>query len=334
MDRIAVGVIGYGLAGSAFHAPYIDAVPELRLAAVVTGDPTRAAAVGARYPDVAVLSSVEELLAADVDLVVVASPNRFHVEHAAAAVAAGKAVVVDKPAAATAAQVGDLLADGRVTVFQNRRWDGDFRTVRELVEAGRLGEVGRFESRFERAARSSRTAWKASTDPADMTDIIYDLGTHLADQAQVLFGPPASVHAESRGPRDATILLTHASGVRSVLRMSDSTVPVAPRFVVAGAEAGFRTWGLDPQETAARSGIVPTTAGFGTYPLAGELVTDTVEAVALHDGDYLGYYRAVAAWLREGAQAPVSPESSIELAHTIDAALRSVAEGRPVVPGR
>ncbi|MFC7616050.1 Gfo/Idh/MocA family oxidoreductase [Actinokineospora soli] len=129
----SVGLIGYGLAGSAFHAPYIDAVPDLRLSAVVTSG--HAAAVGARYPDVAVVSTVDELLARDLDLVVVASPNRFHVEHAGAALDAGAAVVVDKPAAGTADEVR-ALTGGRLTVFQNRRWDGDFATVRRLVAEG------------------------------------------------------------------------------------------------------------------------------------------------------------------------------------------------------
>ncbi|MGW5051750.1 Gfo/Idh/MocA family protein [Actinokineospora sp. NPDC004072] len=324
----AVGLIGYGLSGSAFHAPYIEAVPDLRVDAVVTSG--HAAEVGQRHPDVAVVSTVEELLARDVDLVVVASPNRYHVDHAGAALAAGRAVVVDKPAAGTADEVRSIAGE-RLTVFQNRRWDGDFRTVRALVEAGRLGEVTRFESRFERAARSSRTAWKASTDPADLTDIIYDLGTHLVDQAQVLFGPPTTVFAESRGPRDATILLTHAGGVRSLLRMSDSTPAVAPRFVVTGTRAGVRTWGLDPQESAARSGVLPTSPGFGAYPGPAELVAETVEPLPIQPGDYLAYYHAVAAWLRGEAPAPVPAADAIALAETIDAALLSVERGEPVL---
>lgn len=325
----SVGLIGYGLAGSAFHAPYLAARPDLRLDAVVTT--SRAADVGARHPDAAVVSTVEELLARGPDLVVVASPNRFHVEHARAALAAGAAVVVDKPAAGSADEVRSI-ADERLTVFQNRRWDGDFRTVAGLVETGALGEVGRFESRFERAARSSRTAWKASTDPADLTDIVYDLGTHLVDQAQVLFGPAETVYAESRGPRDATILLTHAGGVRSLLRMSDSTLPLAPRFLVTGSEAGFRCWGLDPQETAARAGTPPTAAGFGAYPRPGELVGESVQPLPIKDGDYLGYYGAVAAWLRGEAPPPVTAQEMVALAVTIDAALRSIAEGRAVAP--
>ncbi len=325
----SVGLIGYGLAGSAFHAPYIAAVPGLRLSAVVTT--SHADAVRTAHPHAAVVSTVDELLAGGPDLVVVASPNRFHVEHARAALAVGAHVVVDKPAAGTADEVRSIAGE-RLTVFQNRRWDGDFRTVRELVSTGRLGAVSRFESRFERAARSSRTAWKASTDPADLTDIIYDLGTHLVDQAQVLFGPATSVYAESAGPRDATILLAHAGGERSLLRMSDSTLPVAPRFAVAGADAGFRSWGLDPQEAAARAGAAPTERGFGAYTAPGELVAGAVEPVAIADGDYLGYYSAVAAWLRGDGPAPVPPEDSVALAVTIDAALRSRAEGRPVVP--
>jgi predicted dehydrogenase len=263
------------------------------------------------------------------------------VAQVAAALAAGKHVVVDKPAAATAAEVRSLVdaaeAAGRMlTVFQNRRWDGDFATVRSLVDSGALGGVGRFESRFERSARGSRTAWKASTDPADLTDIVYDLGTHLVDQAQVLLGPAATVYAESRGPRDTTVLLTHAGGARSYLRMSDSTVPVAPRFAVTGTEAGFRTWGLDPQERASRDGVAPTEPGFGKSARPGVLVDRDGAAteVPLEDGDYLAYYRAVAACVEGRGAAPVPLADSVALAVTIDAAVRSVATGAPVVTGQ
>ncbi|MFC7616048.1 Gfo/Idh/MocA family oxidoreductase [Actinokineospora soli] len=116
--------------------------------------------------------------------------------------------------------------------------------------------------------------------------------------------------------------------------MSDSTLPVAPRFVVTGADAGFRCWGLDPQEAAARAGTPPTAAGFGAYPRPGELVADTTTPVALADGDYLGYYRAVAAWLRGDAPPPVTADEAVALAETIDAALRSIADGAPVRPER
>ncbi|SDC17018.1 Gfo/Idh/MocA family oxidoreductase [Actinokineospora iranica] len=342
-----VAVIGYGLAGSAFHAPFIAATEGLRLAAVVTSAPARAAEVAARYPETVVLASVDDLWrrADEFDLVVVASPNRFHVEQAEAALAAGLSVVVDKPVAATGRGVRRLVeaadqAGLLFTVFQNRRWDGDFRTVRRLVDDGALGVVNRFESRFERAATTVRAGWKASADPAAMANIVYDLGSHLVDQAIVLFGAPVSVYAETRTPRaevpvpeDATVLLTHASGVRSYLRMSNASMPVAPRFAVAGLRAGYRCWGLDPQEKASRAGIAPTAPGFGVYPRPqwGELLTEAgTQTVPTLDGDYLAFYGAVSACLRGEGPPPVPPAESVTLVDTIDAAIRSAGSGKPV----
>lgn len=346
VDDLRVAIIGYGLAGRAFHAPFVEAADGLRVGAVVTGSAERAAEVGRRYPDAAVLSTVDDLWRrSDIDVVVVASPNRFHVEQARAALDAGMAVVVDKPVAGTGAEIRDLVerserAGRMLTVFQNRRWDGDFRTVRRLVEDGSLGEIGRFESRFERASRKTRTSWKVSADPADLADILYDLGSHLVDQAIVLFGKPLSVHAETLAPnpevqvaQDATVLLTHANGVRSYLRMSSVTMPVAPRFVVVGADAGFRCWGLDPQEKASVEGRLPTDAGFGEYPESqwGEVLTDDgVRTVPTENGDYLAFYQAVAACVRGEGPPPVPPAESVMVVDTLEAALKSAATGVPV----
>ncbi|MDQ3579808.1 MAG: Gfo/Idh/MocA family oxidoreductase, partial [Actinomycetota bacterium] len=310
------------------------------------GNAERATAVRDRYAGATVFASVEELWARaeDFDLVVVASPNRYHVEQATAALDAGLAVVIDKPVAGTGAEIRGMIAAaeraGRMlTVFQNRRWDGDFRTVRGLVSDGTLGPIGRFESRFERVSTSTRTAWKASTDPADLTDIVYDLGSHLIDQAIVLFGRPVTVYAESRavgvaGSQDATILLTHDNDTRSYLRMSSATTPVAPRFVLAGATAGYRCWGLDPQEKRSVAGRLPTDADFGAYPRTqwGELMTaDGVSPVPTLAGDYLAFYQAVRAALRGDGPAPVLPAESVALVDTVEAAIRSAASGLPVV---
>lgn len=340
-----VAVIGYGLAGSAFHAPFVAATDGLRVSAVVTGNAERQHQVRERYPDSAVLSTVEELWAdaGSYDLVVVASPNRFHVEHATTALEHDLAVVVDKPVAGTGAEIR-ALAEQRermLTVFQNRRYDGDFRTIRQLFADGALTGVSRFESRFERSSTpKASTSWKTSTDPADLAHILYDLGSHLVDQAIVLFGPPTSVFAQACSPRadvpveeDATVLLTHAGGVHSVLRMSNAVVPVAPRFAVLGETAGFRCWGLDPQERASRAGRLPTEQAFGAYPSEqwGQLVTAReVTSVPTMDGDYLGYWQAVLACLRGDGPPPVRPEESILLVDTIDTAVRSLREGHPI----
>ncbi|TDP89215.1 Gfo/Idh/MocA family oxidoreductase [Labedaea rhizosphaerae] len=346
-DDKRVAVLGYGLAGSAFHAPYIEATPGLRVATVVTGNPERQAAARERYPDAAVVSTMEDMLAAGPDLVVVATPNRHHVANATEALRRGISVVVDKPVAGTpdeVATLGELAEDQGVmfTVFQNRRWDGDFRTVRDLVDTARLPDVSAFESRFERVGRpGARSAWKTSTDPLDLAHIVYDLGSHLLDQAIVLFGPVESVFGRASSPRpdvpveeDVTLAVRHVSGVSTLLRMSNAVQPAGPRFTVTGATAGYRCWGLDPQERAARSGARPTDPGFGVYDEAqwGSLITDEGRAVVpTLNGDYLGYWSMVEACLRGDGPPPVLPEESIRLVTTVAAAMRAVRDGRPVV---
>lgn len=198
---------------------------------MVTANPERRAQLAREHPDARALDTPEQLFteAAEFDLVVIASPNRTHVPLARAALHAGLATVVDKPLAATAEEALALcgLAQSRgalLTVFQNRRWDNDFRTARRLIEAGTLGRVHRFESRFERFRPKPKAGWRELADPAEAGGTLYDLGSHLVDQALTLFGPVSTVYAEIDTRRDgaavdddAFLALTHAGGVRSHL---------------------------------------------------------------------------------------------------------------------
>ncbi|MEV4196191.1 Gfo/Idh/MocA family protein, partial [Streptomyces toxytricini] len=268
---LRVGLVGYGLAGSVFHAPLVAATEGLVLDTVVTSDPARRAQAEEAYPGVRVTASAEELWsgATAVDLVVVASPNKTHVPLATAALSAGVPVVVDKPLAGTAAEARELagLADRTGTflsVFQNRRWDNDFLTVRRLIADGELGDVQRFESRFERWRPQLKGGWRESGAPEEIGGLLYDLGSHVVDQALVLFGPAAAVYAETDVRRpgaeaddDTFIAITHASGVRSHLYVSATAAQLGPRFRVLGSRAGFVKYGLDPQEAALREGHRP-----------------------------------------------------------------------------
>lgn len=228
-DDIRVGLIGYGLGGAAFHAPLIAMTPGMRLTAIVTTHPARVQKARSDHPAAAILDSAERLWdrADTLDLVVIASPNRTHVPFARAALAAGLPVVIDKPMAAMADEARMLVDEARragllLTVFQNRRWDGDFLTLRRLIEQGALGEVHRFESHFSRWRPEPTAGWRDEGDPAGAGGLLYDLGSHLIDQALVLFGPVTHVYAEVDHRRpgvqvddDAFVALTHASGVRS-----------------------------------------------------------------------------------------------------------------------
>ncbi|RAG86722.1 oxidoreductase [Streptacidiphilus pinicola] len=342
---LRVGLIGYGLAGAVFHAPLITTTPGLRLDAVVTANPERREQAAARHPQARLLSSPEELWPLGLDLVVIASPNRTHIPLATAALQAGMPVVVDKPLAATAAEGAELagLAESRglpLSVFQNRRWDGDFLTVSELVRSGRLGRVHRFESRFERWRPQLKGGWRELGDPAEAGGLLYDLGSHLVDQALTLFGPATSVYAEldvrrggAAADDDTFVALTHANGTRSHLWMSATAAELGPRFRVLGSEAAYTSWGLDGQEDALRAGRTPADEGWGVTPAAmfGQLgaVDDYVAHPTLH-GAYERYYAGVAAALRGQAPVPVEPRDAVAALKVLEAARQSAAEARTV----
>jgi predicted dehydrogenase len=343
-----VGLVGYGLAGSVFHAPLIAATEGLVLDTVVTSSPERRQQARAEFPGVRLAATADELWprAAELDLVVVASPNRTHVPIATAALEAGLPVVVDKPVAGTAAEARGLaaLAEERgllLSVFQNRRWDNDFLTLRKLLAAGGLGDVWRFESRFERWRPQPKGGWRESGDPAEIGGLLYDLGSHVVDQALVLFGPAASVYAESDVRRpgaeaddDTFIALTHTSGVRSHLYVSATASQLGPRFRVLGSRAGYVKYGLDPQEAALREGLRPGPE-WGREPEslwgrigAGESPpTGGGDPVPTVPGDYPAYYAAIARALCEGGPNPVPALEAAEALDVLEAAARSARTG-------
>lgn len=344
---LRVGLVGYGLAGSVFHAPLIAATEGLALDTVVTSNPERRQQARAEFPDVRLAATPDELFdrAAELDLIVVASPNKTHVPLARTALEAGLPVVVDKPVAGTAAEARELaaLAEERellLSVFQNRRWDNDFLTLRKLLNEGELGDVWRFESRFERWRPKPKGGWRESGDPAEIGGLLYDLGSHVVDQALVLFGPAASVYAETdiRRPGaetddDTFIAITHTGGVRSHLYVSATTAQLGPRFRVLGSTAGYVKYGLDPQEAALRDGLRPG-PDWGAEPesLWGRVgsgespVTGGGRAEPTLPGDYPAYYAAVAKALLEGAPNPVTAREAAAALDVLEAARRSARE--------
>lgn len=347
---LRVGLVGYGLAGSVFHAPLIAATEGLVLDTVVTSNPERQEQARAEFPDVRFAATPDELFARadELDLIVIASPNKTHVPLATTALKAGLPVVVDKPVAGTAAEARELaaLAEERgllLSVFQNRRWDNDFLTLRKLIADGALGDVWRFESRFERWRPLPKGGWRESGDPAEIGGLLYDLGSHVVDQALVLFGPAVSVYAESDVRRpgaetddDTFIAITHASGVRSHLYVSATTAQLGPRFRVLGSRAGYVKYGLDPQEAALREGRRPGGAQeWGTEPEgdwgrvgAGESPqTGGGRPEPTLPGDYPAYYAAVAAAVREGAPNPVTALEAAAALDVLEAARRSARDG-------
>ncbi len=349
-DALRVGLIGYGVAGSVFHAPFVAATPGLRLAAIVTANPERRRQASTDHPETTLLDSADALWAhaADYDVAVVATPNRTHVPLASAALAAGLHVVVDKPLAPSAAEarrlIGEARERGRLLVpFQNRRWDGDFLTVRRLLDEGALGRPLRFESRFERWRPVPKGGWRESAAPEEAGGTLFDLGSHLIDQALVLFGPVTEVYAEVAVRRagvdaddDAFLALTHASGVRSHISVSALAAVPGPRLRVLGTAAGYVKRDLDVQEAALRAGARPADAGFGEDPeyawgLLG--AGDEARPVRTERGAYGRFYEGVAAAVRGEGPAPVDPEEVVAGLEVIVAARASSAERRVVRPG-
>jgi predicted dehydrogenase len=322
-----VALIGYGLAGEVFHAPLIAAVPGLELAAIVTRDDERRAR------------------ADRLEVAVVATPNRTHVELARAAISSGLNVVVDKPLAASAEAAREVVELARtngpmLAVSQTRRWDGDFLTTKRLLESGELGRVHRYESRYERWRPQLRGGWRESGEAAEAGGLLYDLGSHLVDQALLLFGPAREVYAELDVRRqgaqvddDVFVAITHASGVRSHLWASVLSALHGPRLRVLGERAAYVKYGLDVQEEQLISGLGPASPGWGEEPEErwGVLgAGDEVRRVPTARGAYERFYEGVAASLLHGAPPPVDTDEVVAALEVLDAARTSARERRVV----
>lgn len=351
MTTRRVVLVGYGFGGSVFHAPCIAVTPGLELAAIVTADPVRRAAAAERWPGVELLPSFDVVEAAPhrYDLVVVSTANRTHRPLAERALRAGLHVVLDKPVTATVddarALAGVAAATDRLLVpFHNRRLDGDFRTVRRLLDEGALGRVLRFESRYERwrpEASNPRSPWKEDPAPDAAGGILYDLGVHLIDQALVLFGRPARVAAEidvrrqaARTDDDVFVALEYPGGLRVHLWASLLAADLGPRFRVLGTDAAFVKYGMDPQEDALRAGHLPIGAGWGEDPEFqwGRLGTPgTTAAVVTEPGAYPDFYAGVVAALAGEGDPPVAVADAIAGLEVVAAARRAAATGA-VVP--
>lgn len=346
---LRVAIVGYGLAGAVFHAPLIESTPGMAVSAIVTSDPGRRIQALHDFPKVKLYASVEELWrdAARYDLAVIATPNRLHVPLGIAALNAGLPVVIDKPMAPSVAEAQKLLEasqrTGKVlTVFQNRRWDNDFRTIRSLLDADLdlLGTVTRFESRFERYRPHPRyETWREQSDPEEAGGLLYDLGSHLIDQALVLFGKPTQVYAESERRRpgvqvddDTFVSLRFKSGVYAHLWMSSVARIPGPRMRILGLRGTYEKWGLDPQEDALREGKRPGSPEWGREPREkwGRLSTD-ISGIHINDGPlemlpgaYEQFYIFLRVALVMGGPPPVDPFEAIETLHVIEDAQESI----------
>ncbi len=349
-QSLQVAILGYGLAGSVFHAPLIAATPGMQVTAIVTSNPERQQSARERYPNVTIYASAEQLWqeAVHYDLVVIATSNKTHISLGQAAMRAGLPVVIDKPMAATVTDAEQLIAVSKetgklLTVFQNRRWDNDFLTVQKLLAADLLGPITRFESRFERYRPQPRPGiWRESADPADAGGQLYDLGSHLIDQALFLFGQPESVYAEveRRRPKaqvddDAFVALQFGDGIKAHLWMSQVARIAGARIRVSGLRGTYEKWGLDPQEEMLKAGKRPGEPGWAVEPreqwgrLSTNIGTGDIHIdgpIETIPGAYEQYYAQLRQALIQGGRPPVEPEQVVQVIRIIEAAQQSARD--------
>lgn len=342
---LRVGLIGFGLAGQAFHAPTIRAVPGMELACILE----RSGALAAqRYPGVRVVRTLDELLADEtIGLAVVATPNTSHFDLTKRCLLAGRDVVVDKPFTPTYDEAKELvhLAEQHkrlLTVHQNRRFDGDFRTVRKIVESGALGRIVEYECRYERFRLDPQpNAWRERDEPG--AGVLFDLGPHVIDQALVLFGTPQTITARTFCQRewakvddafDVTLEYPH---LRVLLRARILAFVPGPHFVLQGTRGSFVKYGMDPQEEPLRKGDGSYNPAWGVEPEANWGTLSVMEGnsrvdrkVKTETGDYPAYYAAVRDAIEKRSPPPVTPREALNTMRALVLAHKSSREARTV----
>ena len=344
---VRVGLIGFGLAGQAFHAPVIRGVPGMELACILERRGTRAQE---KYPGVRVSRTLEELLSdKTIRLCVIATPNDSHFELARACLLAGRDVVVDKPFAPTLRESDELVRlaaeRGRlITVYQDRRWDGDFGTIKKIVESGQLGTVVEYEARFDRFRLEPKAnAWRERADQPG-AGVLFDLGPHVIDQALVLFGEPKSITASAFCQRqtsqvdDAFDVCLAYPRLRAMARARIIAFAPGPHFLIHGTKGSFVKYGMDPQEERLRSGNFPPGTDWGAdWGVEDEqwrgmlsLVGKPSVKVKTERGDYRGFYANVRDAIEKKAALEVTPEQALRTMRAVMLAHKSSRERRTV----
>jgi scyllo-inositol 2-dehydrogenase (NADP+) len=344
---VRVGLIGFGMAGQAFHAPVIRGVQSMELACILERRGTKAKE---KYPEVRVARSLEELLAdKKIQLCVIATPNDSHFQLARECLLAGRDVVVDKPFAPTLREAEELVQlaaeHGRlITVYQDRRWDGDFGTVKKIVASGRLGKIVEYECRYDRFRPEPKpNAWREKADQA-AAGVLFDLGPHVIDQALVLFGEPRTITASAFCERetsqvdDSFDVCMEYPGLRAMGRARIIAYAPGPHFLIHGTKGSFVKYGMDPQEARLRGENCPRGLDWGadwgeeaeemwgTLSLVGEASV----RVKTDRGDYRGFYANVRDAIEKKAPLDVTPEQALRTMRAVILAHKSSREKRTV----
>jgi predicted dehydrogenase len=346
MHPIKTGIASYGMSGLVFHAPLLHVHPGFEIVKIVERSYKGSKE---RYHDVHVVRSFEELVNDDqLELIIVNTPDATHFDYCKAALESGKHVVVEKPFVLTTIEAEELIKISKerrrlLCVFQNRRWDGDYLTVKKVVTEKLLGRLVSFESHFDRYRNFIQPGtWKEERNAG--AEIVYNLGAHMIDQAYDLFGMPISVSADIGIQRtdgvadDFYNIVLRYSSFHASLKAAYLVREEGPRYILHGTEGSFLKWGIDPQEADLKAGKYPNETGWGKEPqkLWGKLNTEwnglhfsgRIETLA---GNYLAYYNNILEAIRNGAELIVQPQHSLDVMRIIEAAIESNRNGNAVV---
>lgn len=342
MKKIKTGLAAFGMSGQIFHAPFISTNPAFELTAIVERSKELSKE---RYPEARIVRSLDELLAiADLELVVVNTPDSTHYEYARKALEAGKHVIVEKPFTTTVEQGQELVELARkkglaLSVYQNRRWDSDFLTVQEILQKGLLGRLVEFESTFPRYRNFIKEGtWKETGEMGG--GLTYNLGAHVIDQAVQLFGVPEAIFADIDTVRTGGLVddyfVIHllrpskAPQVKITLKSSYLMCEPEPRFTLHGIEGSYVKYGLDRQEADLNAGLTPTTPNWGAedpsiYGILHQSCNGktTRQPYPSLPGNYAGFYDNIYRHLRLGATLATAAEGVLPTIRLIEAAYES-----------
>lgn len=336
MIPLQVALVGYGLSGKVFHGPFLKALSQYQVKYIVTSAPEKQEQARLDFPDAVIVPEFHSLLTDEaLDLIVLCTPNTLHFPQAKAALCAGKHVVVEKPFAVTAVEAAELAALAEthnciLSIYHNRRYDGDFKTLKALLKTGTFGEAVRFESRFDRYRPEFKVnSWREDALPG--SGLLYDLGSHLIDQTLQLFGLPRTLYAEVRSERhgktdDAFEMHLHYFDLKVTLQASSLIKEATPRFALYGTHGAYVKYGLDPQEAALRAGTLPLTLDWGTEPENQWGILNTASGRVAHptqQGSYQDYYLELYDAIVTHKPAPVTALDGLRVIQLIEAALES-----------
>jgi len=336
MKQIQTALCSYGMSGLVFHGPLLEAHPGFKIKKIL--ERNRYDSKG-KHPGAELVRDFQSIIGdPDLELVVVNTPDHLHTDMATRAMEAGKHVVVEKPFTLKTTDADKLMTLARqkgliLSVFHNRRWDGVYLTVQEVIRSGKLGRLVDFEVHFDRFRNYVKESWK---DQANGTGTLFNLGSHLIDQALNLFGMPDRLFCDTRMLRDGALtddsydLLLHYPGFKCMLRSSYLVREPGPSFMLHGTEGSFLAWGSDPQERDLKEGIVPGTEGWGLDPdfsharihtdFQGEHIEGEYPMLA---GNYLEYYDNIYDAIRQGSPLIVTPDQARNVIRIIEAAYES-----------